>query len=325
MDNYITVSVVVPTYNEADNIPILLEKIDHALRGKYSYEVIIVDDNSPDKTYNVALELSNRYPVRVIVRERKMGLASAAVTGFSAARGRYVVLIDADLQHPPEKIPEMISLLERGYDMVVGSRYVPGGRDEGLKGMRKLISLGARVLAWILLPETRKVRDVMSGFFAVRRELAPTETKLRGYKIILQVIKNCGRRGKICEIPIVFRRRLYGESKLRAREIINYVIDLIRLSDYFTFKYIAIALIIAPILDLLNPILGISVIALGVVARWLILRKHIGIGAISASEIASTIAKTALRAVTGIVPAWIVGSSIELMLVHVLRGWNRIF
>ncbi|NPB01270.1 MAG: polyprenol monophosphomannose synthase [Crenarchaeota archaeon] len=325
MNDNVIVSIVVPTYNEADNIPILLEKIDEVLRGKYSYEVIIVDDNSPDRTYERAIELANRYPVRVIVRERKMGLASAAVTGFSAARGRYVVLMDADLQHPPEKIPEMINLLERGADMVIGSRYVPGGRDEGLKGFRRLVSLGARVLAWILLPETRRVRDVMSGFFAVKRELAPRETKLRGYKIILQVIKNCGRNGKICEIPIVFRRRLYGKSKLRTREIINYVIDLIRLSEYFTLKYIAIALILAPILDILNPLLGVSVIALGVVIRWLVLRKHVGIGAVSTSEIASTLVKIFLRAVTGIVPAWIVGSSIELTLIHVLRGWNRIF
>ncbi|NPA24164.1 MAG: polyprenol monophosphomannose synthase [Crenarchaeota archaeon] len=318
-------SIVVPTYNEADNIPILLEEIDRALRGRYSYEVIIVDDNSPDMTYNVALSLANRFPVRVIVRERKMGLASAATTGFAAARGRYVVLIDADLQHPPEKIPEMIALLERGYDMVIGSRHVPGGRDEGLKGYRRLVSLTARLLAWILLPETRKVRDVMSGFFAVRRELAPHETKLRGYKIILQVIKNCGRRGKICEIPITFRRRMHGESKLRAREIVNYIIDLLRLSDYFTFKYIAIAIMIAPILDLLNPILGISVIVIGICARWIILRKHVGIGAVSTSEVLSTLAKSMLRTLTGIIPAWILGSGIELVLVHVLRGWNRIF
>ncbi len=280
MNDDVTVSIVVPTYNESDNIPILLEEIDKALKNKYSYEVIIVDDNSPDMTYRTAISLSNRYPVRVIVRERKQGLASAATTGFSAARGRYIVLMDADLQHPPDRIPEMIRLLENGCDLVIGSRYVPGGRDEGLKGYRRLISLTARLLAWILLPETRRVKDVMSGFFAVRREIAPRETELRGYKIILQVIKNCGKEGRICEIPIIFRRRRHGESKLRAREIINYVRDLLRLSRNLTSNNITPLLTSIKILRKHRQILALA--KTGIVDRRLIsLRDRIKRGPIT--------------------------------------------
>ncbi len=324
MSDNVDVSIIVPTYNEADNIPILVREISKYLDEKYRYEIIIVDDNSPDGTAEIALKLSNMYPIRVIVRDRKLGLSSAAVTGFNYARGKFLVLIDADLQHPPSKIPEMIKLLEDGYDLVIGSRYVEGGGDEGLKGIRKIVSITARLLAWILLPESRRVKDVMSGFFAVKREYAPKETKLKGYKIILQVLKQCRDR-KIYEIPIIFRRRLHGESKLKVREILNYIRDLIVLSDYFTFKYIIVALAIAPILELLNPIIGISVIVIGIMVRWLILKKHIGIGAVSVSEILSTYAKSVLRVLIGLVPAWFIASAIELLLVHVLRGWNKLF
>ncbi len=323
--NYdIDISIIVPTYNEADNIPILVEEISKNLDGKYSYEIIIVDDNSPDGTANIALSLSNRYPIRVIVRDRKMGLSSAVITGFNYARGRYLVLIDADLQHPPDKILDMAKLLDEGYDVVIGSRYVKGGSDEGLKGFRRLVSLSARILAWILIPESRRVRDVMSGFFSIKREYAPKSTKLKGYKIILQILKQC-RICRICEIPIKFRRRIYGESKLKIREILNYVRDLLILSEYFTIKYIAIALAIAPILEILNPILGILTILLGIVIRWIILRKYVGIGAISISEILSTYCKITLRTLIGMIPAWFIASGLELILVHVLRGWNKLF
>ena len=249
----VDVSIVVPTYNEAENIPLLVKRLDDVLRGKYRYEIVIVDDNSPDGTAKVAQDLAREYPIKVIVRPSRLGLSSAIVEGMRHARGRYIVVIDADLQHPPEKIPELIKKLEEGCDIVVGSRRVKGGKDLGLRGIRKLISLGAAAIAWLLIPEVRNVRDIMSGFFALRREYSLTRTRLRGYKLLLELLLEAAREGAtVCEVPIVFKRREKGRSKLTTREIFNYLRDVLYLSRKFVIKQVPLS-ILFPVCLILAP------------------------------------------------------------------------
>ncbi len=246
MSQQVDVSIIVPTYNEAENLPVLVKKLDTVLRNRYRYEIIVVDDNSPDGTAEIAQELAKSYPVRVIVRPGRMGLASAIAEGMRHARGRYIVVMDADLQHPPEKVPELLEKLENGYDIVVGSRRVKGGKDLGLTGIRKIISLGANVLAWLLVPESRSVRDAMSGFFALRREYIISSTRLRGYKILLEILLNAIRQGaRVCEVPIVFKRREKGSSKLTLKESLNYIRDIVYLSKGFLIKQVPLSILLS--------------------------------------------------------------------------------
>ncbi|MFN3803935.1 MAG: polyprenol monophosphomannose synthase, partial [Pyrobaculum sp.] len=156
-------TVVVPTYNEAENLPELVERLHRALGG--GYEVVVVDDNSPDGTGEVARRLGERYPVRVVARERRLGLSTAVVEGARAAGGEVVVVMDADLQHPPELVPELIRHAKNGC-LAIASRYVRGGGIRRWPFVRRVISRGAVMLARLLLPEARPIRDPVSGFFA---------------------------------------------------------------------------------------------------------------------------------------------------------------
>ncbi len=229
------ISIVVPTYNERGNIPALLERLRKALNDRgIAYEVIIVDDNSPDGTADVAQELSKIHPVKVVRRPGKLGLSSAVLDGLKVAEGEYIVVMDADLQHPPEVIPEMIEAAENGCDIVIASRYVAGGSVGNWSILRKLISKGAILLAHILLPQSRRVRDPMSGFFLFRREVLEDVKNLnpRGFKILLEVLVK-GKYSSVCEVPFRFGRRFKGESKLSSKEIVNYVLHLLELSPSF--------------------------------------------------------------------------------------------
>jgi dolichol-phosphate mannosyltransferase len=225
---------VIPALNEAPNLPPLLEQIATALAGR-EFEVIVVDDNSRDNTKAVAAELSTQYPLRLIVREHpKDGLSGAVLHGIAEARGEYLVVMDADLQHPPSKIPELLAPLERGEaDFVVGSRYVPGGSTGERWGVfRKINSRIATILA---RPFAGKTTDPMSGFFALKRttyERAQRLTPL-GYKIALELMCK-SRVENVREIPIHFAERTRGESKLTLKEQFRYLEHLSRLYD-FTF------------------------------------------------------------------------------------------
>lgn len=232
------VSVVVPTYNERDNIDELLARISRALKG-FEYEVVVVDDNSPDGTAERVAELSTTYPVKLVKREGKLGLTSAVIEGARVAEGDYVVVMDADLQHPPEVIRDLLEKAS-SCDLVVASRYVNGGSVEGFTLIRRIISLGATYLARILIPQARGVRDPMSGFFLVKRglikDLKPVLPK--GYKVLLEVLARC-KTLKICEIPYTFHSRVRGESKLSRREILNYIKQLlILMPDYYKFAVV---------------------------------------------------------------------------------------
>lgn len=216
------ISLIIPTYNERDNVTPLVQRIHGAL-SNYDYEIVFVDDDSIDGTAELASALSAKYPVNVIVRKNKRGLASAVIDGLEQTTGQIVGVMDADLQHPPEVIPSLIQKIESGADVVIASRYVRGGACQGWNLTRKVISKGAIFLAHMLLPSTRQVRDPMSGFFMLKRQvIADADLKPIGYKVLLEILM-AGEFGKVVEVPYTFIARSRGESKLNARQQIDYL------------------------------------------------------------------------------------------------------
>ncbi len=228
------ISIIIPTYNEKENIKKLIPRVFRVLeKAKIRGEVIIVDDNSPDGTAEEAEKLAKKFRVRVLKRKGKLGLSSAVLDGFRIASGDILGVMDADFSHPPEKIPEMLRYIrgsrESGYNMVIGSRKVKGGSIEDWPIKRKLISKGATVLA---RPITR-IKDPMSGFFMIKKSvLRGAGLNPRGFKIALEIAVKGRHKGRITEIPIKFRDRRYGESKLGKKEIINYLLHLMKLYKY---------------------------------------------------------------------------------------------
>lgn len=214
-------SVVVPTYNEAGSVPKLAERLHAALGGR-DWELVIVDDGSPDGTADIAAALAPRIPTNVIRRAGKGGLASAVIAGFAAARGDILIVMDADLSHPPELVPALLSAIEDGADLAVGSRYVAGGGVEDWPIKRQIVSRVACLMGSVLVP----VRDATSGFFALRRTVIDGVTlNPIGFKIGFEVIAR-GRYRSVVEVPYTFRDRELGASKFGRREIGQYVVQL---------------------------------------------------------------------------------------------------
>lgn len=228
------ISLVIPALNEAPNFPPLLEQINAALAGR-DYEVIIVDDNSRDNTREVCAELAKTYPLRLLVREKPTnGLSGAVLHGIAAARGEYLLVMDADLQHPPAKIPELLAALERKEgDFVMGSRYVPGGSTGEKWGLFR--QLNSRVATLLARPFAGNTTDPMSGFFALKRSTYERAQRLTplGYKIALELMCKA-RVQNVREVPIHFAERTRGESKLTLTQQFRYLEHLSRLYD-FTF------------------------------------------------------------------------------------------
>jgi dolichol-phosphate mannosyltransferase len=217
-----SISIIIPTYNERENITPLVERIDRAISPR-DYEVIFVDDNSRDGTAELINSLADQYPVRVMVRKEERGLATAVVHGIDHSDGSTVVVMDADLQHPPEVIPDLLSKTESGADIVIASRYVEGGGMKEWGLIRKIISAGAIILAHVLLPATRAVKDPMSGYFAFKRTVvSQARLKPSGYKILLEILME-GKFQNAAEVPYTFSNRSGGESKLNARQQIEYL------------------------------------------------------------------------------------------------------
>ena len=229
-------SIVVPTYREGANLPILVPQIDSALRATgYSYEISIIDDDSSDDTVSACDELARRFPLHLHVRKGERGLATAVLLGLRRAQGKILAVMDADLSHSPEQLPKLIAPLQEGRaDFVIGSRYVAGGTTEKGWGLfRWLESRFATCLAW---PLTR-VHDPLAGFFALRRETFESAAPLDpiGFKIGLELIVKSGCRN-VVEVPIHFHNRLHGQSKLSLREQVNYLRHLVRLYKFRLFE-----------------------------------------------------------------------------------------
>lgn len=224
-------SLIVPTYNEKENIEILLNKIfkefkEHKIRG----EVIVVDDGSPDGTGDLVENQRKKHKnLKVIHRKGKLGLSSAVLGGFKIARGNILGVMDADLSHPPKKIPEMFNIIKKGEaDFVIGSRYVKGGKIKGWGFKRKAMSRVATLLA---KPFTN-VKDPMTGFFMIKKEcIEKKEFDSKGFKILLELILKAKYK-KIKEVPIVFINRTKGKSKAKSKEILYYLKNLLKYLPY---------------------------------------------------------------------------------------------
>ncbi len=241
------ISIVIPTYNERENIEELVSLISDSMKG-YDYEIIIVDDDSPDRTWELAQELSDKYPIKVIRRVNERGLATAVIEGFKHSKGEIIVVLDADLQHPPEKIPDLIRpIIDENYDIVIGSRYIKGGGVREWNFIRKLISRGAILLSHIAIPKLRGIKDTMSGFFAIKRGVIEgVDLKPRGYKILLEILVK-GKWNNVKEVPYIFGERARGRSKLGSKQMIDYVKHLIALSiwsgDFWrVIKYVTVGI-----------------------------------------------------------------------------------
>lgn len=220
-------SVIIPTLNEEQNIGPLIRRI-YSVLGTDGVQVIVVDDDSTDKTQRVVRQLAERFPgTRLIVRHGQRGLSSAVRLGAEQVRDGAVVVMDADLSHDPRFIPAMLSLLDRGYDVVVGSRYVPGGEVRGWPGSRLAVSRFATVLARLLLQVP--LRDPMSGFVAFRSaRLLLDNVRHANYKFLLEVVAQ-NRHLRVAEVPIVFTDRRYGESKLGGTTIFSFLLLVVKL------------------------------------------------------------------------------------------------
>ncbi|OUL29405.1 sulfonate ABC transporter permease [Nostoc sp. T09] len=226
-------SLVIPTYKEHDNIKnvvkVLSQLLDESIPGQY--ELIVVDDDSPDRTWEVAQSLTEKYPqLQVMRRQQERGLSSAVIRGWQVARGSILGVIDGDLQHPPEVLTQLLAEIEQGADLAVGSRHVEGGGVSSWSIIRRLLSRGAQVLGLIILPGVLgRVSDPMSGYFMVRRNaIAGATLNPVGYKILLEVIG----RGRVCEIAevgYVFCERKEGESKVTWKQYVDYLRHLLRL------------------------------------------------------------------------------------------------
>jgi len=217
-----SISIIVPTYNEHDNITPLVKRLGLTLANR-QYEILLVDDSSKDGTIDVAVNLANMYPVKVMVRKTERGLATAVLHGLKYAQGDIIGVMDADLQHPPEINANLLKAVENGADMAIASRYIPGGGCPNWGLTRRIISKGALSLAHIFLPSTRKVKDPMSGFFMFKRDgVDNIEFKPTGYKILLEMLV-MGKFQNVVEVPFIFEDRSTGQSKMKARQQIDYL------------------------------------------------------------------------------------------------------
>ncbi|MES1907445.1 MAG: hypothetical protein MHM6MM_000560 [Cercozoa sp. M6MM] len=226
------VSVVIPTYCEEGNLKELCTRVHKSLSdANIAHEIIVVDDNSPDNSVDVIRKLADedKVPVRIIVRKNERGLSSAVMRGFAESKYSVLQCMDADLSHPPETLPAMFTAIQSGrHEFVLGSRYIAGGRSEHTM-LRYVISKGATLLARPLVPV---LSDPMSGFFAMPRHAVRRATRVNatGFKIGLELNVRARVPASRCtEVPIVFKDRVYGESKLAGKVYTQYLSQLAKL------------------------------------------------------------------------------------------------
>jgi dolichol-phosphate mannosyltransferase len=226
-------SLVVPTYNERDNIELLVESIASlSEENRLPLELIIVDDDSPDGTSHIAYAMRRRFPLRLVRRRWRKGLSSAVLEGFEVAEGDILGIMDADLSHDYRVLPQMVQAIrEEGFDIALGSRYIPhGGMDKSWPFKRRLLSnLGTRLAKRLI-----HVNDPLSGFMLFRKDiLSGTKLNTYGFKIALEILVRTGNTN-IKEIPYVFVNREKGKSKIGIRTMLGY---LTQLCELFLFKY----------------------------------------------------------------------------------------
>ncbi len=261
------ISLVLPTYNESTNINNVISHLDELLKNSpYPYELILVDDDSPDRTWEIAQKLgAEQFPnLRVIRRTGERGLATAVLRGWAVAKGDFLAVIDADGQHPPKTLLELIECLEQGADIAAASRHSTGGGVSDWSMVRRFLSRGAQLIALLLVPSVaRQVSDPMSGFFALRRSVIQgRELDPIGYKILLEVLGR-GEYTTVREVAYTFLEREAGESKVSSKQYWEYLQHLVRLGQQTgeIYRFLKFGLV------------GISGVLVNLVALWLLREK----------------------------------------------------
>lgn len=215
-------SVVVPTYNEKDNVEKLVEEISKTLKDE-EYEIVFIDvskDGTDKVLKTIAQENKN---VRFIHDLKLKGISKQVIYGFNIAKGSILAVMDADLQHPPYLLKEMLKEINNGADIVIPSRFIKGGNDGGLNLYRKLVSWTAREIGKIYLPNLRKISDLSSGIFMFKKEnLTGVELNPIGWKIMLEVLEK-SYYTKVVEIPYEFQSRNSGSSKMNKKVMLEYI------------------------------------------------------------------------------------------------------
>lgn len=272
-------SVIVPTRNERDNIRPLIDLLRQTLTG-IDYEIIIVDDDSPDNTAAVARSIAQSDPrVRVLHRVHRRGLSSAVAEGMLSASSDYLAVMDADLQHDERLLPAMLAKLKSGsYDVVVASRNVEGGGMGSFAKHRQALSNLGRKLSGALLGSN--ISDPMSGYFMITSEYFQTVARKLsciGFKILIDVLASSRRRARVCEIPYVFGERLHGQSKL---DIVVGLEYLQLVLDKLSRGYLPISFLTFALVGLCGAILNLAVSTS--VSRFLDFAVAQGIGASTA-------------------------------------------
>jgi dolichol-phosphate mannosyltransferase len=224
-------ALVIPTLSEAENISRLLDEVRRALdpTGVF-YEVVVVDDESCDGTGELVKQIAETDPrVRLLVREGKRGLSGAILHGWKHTDADVLGVMDADLQHPPALLPQLLHAILENKDMAIGSRYTAGGGLGEWNCFRKLASLLAVWMTWPLQSSAIRMRDPLSGFFLVRRScLRGLDFQQQGFKLLLEILVR-GRIGSVQEVPFVFGRRACGDSKASVRVAMDFMHLLMRL------------------------------------------------------------------------------------------------
>ena len=226
----VLLTIILPTYNERYVIRDAITTIDDIVRKhNIDCEILVVDDNSPDNTKSIVESMQRDKlfsELNILVREEDHGLSKSINDGFKIAKGEYIFVTDADLQHDIEMIPKVLNLFETN-DILIGSRYCKDGKINDWSGKRKLISFGATKLAKCLFP---KLSDPVSGFFGVKRSVVSgiDFDKSRGYKILMDVLEY-GKYNTVCEFPYTFKSRMHGDSKLGKMTILDFVFQLLEL------------------------------------------------------------------------------------------------
>ncbi len=230
------VVVILPTYNERKNLKTLIPEIFGVFHeNKINGNVIVVDDSSPDGTAEIVKELMGRYPLKLIERERKLGIGSAYIAGFKRAlldNANFIFEMDADLSHSPQEIPKFLEKIEGGFDLIIGSRRVKGGKIVNWPWSRRVISFGGNLIGRYLAGVD--IADLTSGYRVYRskvlEEINLEKIKSNGYAFQLEILAKCMKKGfKIATIPITFQDRQSGKSKLSCKELFDFFIVAMRI------------------------------------------------------------------------------------------------
>ena len=231
-------SLVIPTFNEVASLAELVAQLDQLLGVALprQYEIIVVDDNSPDGTAGLAAQLAEQYPaVQLLRRTQERGLATAVVRGWQQAQGEFLAVMDGDLQHPPRVVLALVEALQQGASLAVASRYVGEGETSQWKGRRRSLSRSAQLLGRLILPRLfTQLSDPLSGCFALRREvIAGRSLHPIGYKILLEILARSSRDAltahSLTEVSYCFNPRQSGRSKVTASHYWQYIAHLTRL------------------------------------------------------------------------------------------------